>query len=158
MILLIIFIVFTMFLLYAWACIIVHVNQYCSTLTSVFNMYFSYLIHYLSIATSLRCSAQLRTVSSSSGYGPCPQVLNKTCSQVPNVSIALTLSSLRSFALCGSLRSVLGPNQPCARWATDPGVGEATEQNPSLCDPSIITVQSIIALRLIWGSPDRLYA
>src|ERR1700747_2721577 len=77
MILLIIFIVFTMFLLYAWACIIVRVNQYCSTLTSVFNMYFSYLIHYLSIATSLRCSAQLRTVSSSSGYGPCPQVLNK---------------------------------------------------------------------------------
>src|ERR1700747_1963005 len=66
MILLIIFIVFTMFLLYAWACIIVCVNQYCSTLTSVFNMYFSYLIHYLSIATSLRCSAQLRTVSSSS--------------------------------------------------------------------------------------------
>src|ERR1700747_464393 len=47
MILLIIFIVSTMFLLYAWACIIVHVNQYCSTLTSVFNMYFSYLIHYL---------------------------------------------------------------------------------------------------------------
>ena len=36
-----------MFLLYAWACIIVCVNQYCSTLTSVFNMYFSYLIHYL---------------------------------------------------------------------------------------------------------------
>ena len=36
-----------MFLLYAWACIIVRVNQYCSTLTSVFNMYFSYLIHYL---------------------------------------------------------------------------------------------------------------
>src|ERR1700748_319222 len=68
MILLIIFIVFTMLLFYAWACIIVRVNQYCSTLTSVFNMYFSYLIHYLSIATSLCCSAQLRTVSSSSRH------------------------------------------------------------------------------------------
>ena len=156
MILLIIFIVFTMFLLYAWACIIVRVNRYCSTLTSVLKMYSSYLIPYLSTASPQRSSAQPRTVSSSSGYGPCPQVLNKSRSQVPNVSIALTLSSLRSFTLCGSLRSVLGPNQPCARCATDPGVGEATEQTPSLCDLSIITVQSIIALRLIWGSPDRL--
>src|ERR1700748_1734401 len=57
MILLIIFIVFTMFLLYAWACIIVRVNQYCSTLTSVFNMYFSYLIHYLFLM-QLPCAAQ----------------------------------------------------------------------------------------------------
>jgi len=83
----IIYLVFRLILLYALTAIIVRILWYCSILDSVLKLY-PKVANKLSFYCKLTVlsSAPQKTFQSSTGYGPCPQILIKTCSHHPNVS------------------------------------------------------------------------